>query len=541
MGGKPSPVWHRPLAWLDFDMRILSLFLALAAATSAPLAAQTDDRPALVVLITVDQLRPDYFPRFDADLTGGLRRFYDQGAFYARGEQDHAITETAPGHATMLTGRSPGSVGVVSNNLGVPDPDYPLLGVPGPGASPARFRGTTLYDWMAAADRDTRVLSISRKDRGAILPIGRAKVPVYWFQGGYFTTSTWYDNSLPAWLQKWNDRKPSERLAGLVWDLFLPADRYQEPDSQPWERGGAYATFPYPLPTDTTAVAGWILAIPWADSLVIDVALEGVRALGLGTRGHPDLLSVSLSATDAVGHGWGPDSREIHDQIVRLDHWMGWFMDSLATLVPREKTLYILTSDHGVSSYPERNASLGRMGGRVSGDRVLGAAEESLQARHGQTFELAFDNGLIYGNVGTLKAAGIDVDSLSAALASGLALETGVTRVLTPRTLAAADAADREAGRWGRTIPSDFEWLAAASVAPGYIWTYPTHAIATHGTTTSDDVTVPIAFMGKGITPARLARARTVDIAPTIAALLKIQPLETVEGQVLKEVVPPRH
>lgn len=521
-------------------MRYLSVMLLLGAVTAEPAACQTDNRPALVVFIAVDQLRPDYFSRWDADLTGGLRRFYDQGAFYARGEQDHAITETAPGHATLLTGRSPGSVGIVSNNLGVPDPDYPLLGVLGPGASPARFRGTTLYDWMVAADRNTRVLSVSRKDRGAILPIGRAKAPVFWYQSGSFTTSTWYRDSLPTWVQRWNARRGAERLAGMVWKLFLPEDRYAEPDDQPWERGGAPHRFPYQMPTDSAAMAEVVVAIPWADSLTLDVALEGARALGLGSRGAPDLLSISLSSTDAVGHGWGPDSREIHDQIVRLDHWMGRFMDSLATLVPREKTLYILTSDHGVSSYPERGAANGRMGGRVSGDRVMQAAQDVLQARYGQQFDLGFDNGLIYGNVTALRAAGVDVDSMAAALAADLAKETGVTRILTPRTLAAADASDREAGRWSRTIPADFEWLAAASVAPGYIWTYASTAAATHGTTTNDDVLVPIAFMGKGIAPARLVRARTVDIAPTIAALLRVQPLETVEGQVLKEVVPPR-
>jgi arylsulfatase A-like enzyme len=520
-------------------MRYTALALSLLASLPESGSCQEPaGPPRLVVLIAVDQMRPDYFTRWKDQLTGGLKRLYEGGAFYARGEQDHAITETAPGHATMLSGRSPASTGVVTNELGVTDPEAPLLGMPGPGASPRRFRGTTLYDWMAAADPQTRVLSVSRKDRGAILTIGRARVPVYWYQSGYFTTSTWYTDTLPAWVRTWNGKRRFHALAGQSWDLLLPADRYAEPDSQPWERGGSGIAFPHPFSTDTARVLLEVAAAPAMDALTLDFALEGVKRLGLGKRNGADLLSVALSTTDVVGHVWGPDSRELHDMIIRLDRMLGTFMDDLAKVVPRERIVWVLTSDHGVTSFPEYTRAQGRMAARVSGDTVAFHAESFLSSVHGKPFGIDFTNGLLYGDTVALHQAGVNVDSLASALASSLARLTGVTRIHTPRLLAKAAETDLDAQRWKRTIPPDFAWLAAASLAPGHIWTF-SPSTTTHGSSNADDVLVPIVFMGRGIRPGIHTRARTVDIGPTLAALLGVKPLEPVEGKPLPEVIRP--
>nr|MCU0623409.1 alkaline phosphatase family protein [Gemmatimonadaceae bacterium] len=145
-------------------------------------------KPTLVVFLTIDQLRTDYLWRFGSQFTGGLKRLLDDGAVYVNGVHDHAITETAPGHASTMSGRFPVHTGIVMNSQGVNTPDAPLIDARGPGASPFRFTGTTLTDWMLAADRRTRVLSVSRKDRGAILPIGKSKQPVFWFADGRFTS-----------------------------------------------------------------------------------------------------------------------------------------------------------------------------------------------------------------------------------------------------------------------------------------------------------------------------------------------------------------
>src|SRR5256885_3551985 len=140
-----------------------------------------------------------------------------EGAVFTDGYQDHAITETAPGHSTILSGLWPAHTGIMRNSQGVQDSTAPLIGTSGPGASPRRFRGTTLVDWLKASDPNARVLSVSRKDRGAILPIGQAKEQVYWYQSGIFTTSRYYSDTLPAWVQSFNARHLPFKAANTTW------------------------------------------------------------------------------------------------------------------------------------------------------------------------------------------------------------------------------------------------------------------------------------------------------------------------------------
>lgn len=515
-----------------------ALLLAGGLLLPAPLAAQHRDI-SLVVLVAVDQFRPDYLDRYGRQFTGGLRLLLDRAVLYTEGRQLHAVTETAPGHATMLSGRVPAHTGIVSNDLGVGDPGAPVLGDPrAPGASPRRFRGTALYDWMLARDPEARVLSVSRKDRGAILPVGRARGAVYWFSGGRFSTSRYYTDTLPRWVTRFNARRSAERLAGTSWTLLLPDSAYQEPDDQPFETGGRDPVFPHRLPATGDEAARRLPRYPWMDSLTIEFALEGVRQVGLGRRRTPDLLSVGLSTADDVGHTYGPDSRELHDHLLRLDRWLGRFLDSLATLVPRERTVVVLTADHGVQPLPERVRANGGRADRVWLGDLAEAAGASLARRYRVDFAVAFDNGLLAADTAALHARGVNVDSLALGLARAAEGRPGVRRVFTPRTLRAARADDAEATLWRNQLPADFGWLVAAVIEPGYIWSQRDRTIAQHGSTAPLDVTVPIAVLAPGLAPRRVTRpVRTVDIGPTLAALLGIAPTEPVDGRVLGEVV----
>src|SRR5438309_9375982 len=207
------------------------MIAALLALLGAPAPAPGPPRPRLVVVITVDQLRPDYLDRYRPQLRGGLALLLKQGAVFTEAYHDHAVTETAPGHATILSGRWPAHTGIIRNTAGVPDSTAPLVGSPGPGASPVRFRGTALFDWLQAAEPGARALSVSGKDRGAILPLGRAKAQVYWYSYGAFTTSHYYADSLPTWLQTFNAQRVPFKAAGKAWTLLLPERAYHEPDS----------------------------------------------------------------------------------------------------------------------------------------------------------------------------------------------------------------------------------------------------------------------------------------------------------------------
>ena len=390
--------------------------LALAGLTPGQRPAPPPPKPvSLIVLVVVDQMRADYLARFARQWTGGFGRIYRSGTVFEHGAQDHAATETAPGHATLLSGRYPAHTGIVLNSRGVQDADAPLVGRSGrAGASPHRFRGTTLVDWMLARDPDTRVLSVSRKDRGAIFPIGRAQVPVYWFDAGAFTTSRYYADSLPAWVQAFNEHGSVDRLSqgDATWSLLLPDSAYAEPDSEPFENGGADYAFPHPFPTARAAAVAQIARFPWMDSLTLAFALEGVRALGLGRRTGPDLLSMSLSTTDAVGHAFGPDSRELYDQLLHVDRWLGQFLDSLTHLIGNDRVLLVLTGDHGVTPIPEYNVTVRhRPGGRVSLGWVARSAGLALRARLDRDFGLDFDSGLLSADVASLRASGIDVEA----------------------------------------------------------------------------------------------------------------------------------
>ncbi|HXI33560.1 MAG TPA: alkaline phosphatase family protein, partial [Gemmatimonadales bacterium] len=486
--------------------RAAALVSGAVAAAGIAGAQAAPARPTLVVLIAVDQMRGDYLGRWGTQWNGGFARFWNRGTVYERGRQDHASTETAPGHSTMLSGREPASTGIVLNSRGVPDPLSPVLGMTDPvGASPRRFQGSTLYDWMLARDPGARVLSVSRKDRGAILPVGRARGDVYWYAGGQFTTSRYYADTLPTWVRVFNARGGVARLAGTTWNLLRPAADYAEPDSEPFENAWADVTFPHQLP-DQALIATRVTAYPWMDSLTLALALDGVGTLGLGRRASPDLLVVSLSTTDAVGHAFGPDSREIHDQLLRVDLWLGQFFDSLAKLVPAGMVV-ALTGDHGVSALPEYTVLVRHQpGGRVWLGGLGAALQTALGARYHADFGLTFENGLLSADVDALRARGIDMDSLAAALARQAGAVNGVGRVFTPAALAAASASDAAAGLWKRLLPPGYGWLLCATTKPGYVWSGGGTS-AEHGAGDSDDVSVPVAFWGAGIPAQRLDRA----------------------------------
>src|SRR2546430_15016415 len=288
----------------------LAVSLAVLARLLAP--APAPPRPKLVVVITVDQLRPDYLTRWKSQLTGGLGQLATEGAVFSDGYQDHAVTETAPGHATILSGMWPAHTGIIRNSEGVQDSLATLIGTAGPGASPRRFRGTTLVDWLKAVDPSTRALSVSRKDRGAILPIGRGKEQVYWYQSGLFTTSRYYADSLPTWVQTFNARRLPFKAANTVWTLLLPDSAYKEADNEVWENGGTGVVFPHTLSADSIRAAAALAGVPAMDSLTLLFALEGFEALRLGRKGAY-VLAVTLSTIDAGRDTFCPDSRAMHD------------------------------------------------------------------------------------------------------------------------------------------------------------------------------------------------------------------------------------
>ena len=504
-------------------------------------------KPKLVVMITVDQLRADYLTRWRSQLTGGLAQLLSGGAVFANAFQDHAVTETAPGHSTVLSGRWPAHTGIITNVLGVGDSTAPLVEVNGPGASPRRFRGTAFFDWLAAAQPGSRALSVSRKDRGAILPIGTSRQDVYWYMSGMFTTSRYYKDSLPGWVRGFNALRIPFKTAGREFTTLLPDSAYAEPDSQPWENGGRDVTFPHHMPTDSARAAAAYPGYPPMDSLTLAFALTGLDALKLGKGSATDLLAVSLSTTDAIGHAYGPDSREIHDQVLRLDRYLAWFLDRLFARIGRDRVLLALTADHGVTPYPEFSRAHGHPDAHwVSIDTLIAAVNQQLDrmaAAPAPRPWLEFDTGVLFvRDNGRLAALGIGIDSVLADVARRISAVPGVARVDRPEDLAAADtAADPVARRWRHLIPPDAGIRLVVSLAQWDAWSYSGGvSYAAHGQPTDLDAHVPLIIWGKGVRAGTYgARANTVDIAPTLARLMGVAPLSIPDGRALTEAIMP--
>jgi predicted AlkP superfamily pyrophosphatase or phosphodiesterase len=476
----------------------LIAFLAVA----APAVAQQMAPPTLVVFFTIDQMRPDYLVRYDQQLTGGLARLYRSGAVFENAYQDHAITETAPGHSATLSGRFPRSTGITTNWAGVQDDRAPLIAGSGTGASPFRFRGTTLIDWMRVADPRSHALSISRKDRGAILPLGRAHEEVFWYSPDQFTTSSYYHDTMPAWMGRFNARRLPQRFAGQRWSLLLAESAYTETDSVTLENDGRGVTFPHPFPVDSTAAARVLPAYPMMDEVTLQAALAGVDALNLGRGPQTDLLAISLSTTDAVGHAFGPDSREIHDQILRLDRYLGAFLDSLFRLRDSTRIVVALTADHGIQSFPAIHAA--RTAGAVARyadvEPVYAGMITRLATRGVDTSALRFAEGMLFVDRRAFARAHVDVDSVLRGFADDMRKVPGVGRVDFVRSLAQADTVrDAIARRWLHMLSPELPVELVVSLEPFAYWAGTTNA--THGTPNDEDAHVPLLFWGRAFRP----------------------------------------
>ena len=515
----------------------VAAILALLAPTGA-VRAQAADRPSLVVLVTIDQFRADYLDRFGPQMTGGIARLMRGGARFTDAHHDHGITETAPGHATLLSGRFPRSTGIMLNSLGVADTAAPLLdGAYGTGASPKRFKGTTLTDWLQAAEPRSHTLSVSMKDRAAILPVGRSRADVYWYSpDGRFSTSRYYRDSLPPWVTAFNGRDLALGYAGKRWTLLLPDSAYPEPDSVPVESGGNDFTFPHLLPTDAFDAASVVRTTPFIDDLVVAFALNGLEALGLGKGPQTDLLAISLSATDVIGHRFGPDSREMHDQVLRVDRTIGVLLDSLYKLRDSSRITVVLASDHGIGSIPElAPASVQPRPQHVNLRPLLGPVRAGMAAAHMDTLMIDIDQNLVFMGRDAFKAAHVDADSVLEVLAKAMRATPGVARVDHWSALLADSARDPVARRWTHQFPATAPIELVVTLTPYSIFG---PIIATHGSPYDYDSHVPLIFYGDGVKPGRYdGFVRTVDLAPTLAAIVGVKPTERLDGVVLKEAV----
>ncbi len=531
-------------------MLVVSWLLAACARNPVPRENEAPaDRPRLVVLLVVDQLRSDLLDKYGDLYSGGLKRLREDGHFYTNATHDHSVTETAGGHATLSTGVYPSRHAVVSDEWfelhdgkwvytsNVDDPDARIVGHPDlPGRSPRKLMRSGLGEWLTTASPRSIIASVSGKDRGAIQPAAHAKGYVYWFERtfGRFVTSTYYRNADPAWITSFNDDMQQRYRADTLWTSLVPrsllarADR----DSIPTEGDGIHTAFPhrYSLERLPSGFWYWFSNIPDLDLVTFDLARSMVTNLRLGRDDAPDFLNISASSTDRVGHAYGPDSREQLDNLLRLDRELGSFFDFLDRSVGKGKWTIMLTADHGILDLPE-----------------------DIRARGGFAYRITARDRAVFDSLRRIARGSSDPKAAAIRLRDDLKKLPIVADAWTHEQLDSGQPADsfevlERRSRWpGREDGIFSRDGVEVRFLPGVVYSQTTvdsmsvffrpHG-TNHGSPYYYDRHVPMIFMGPGIKPGRDAsRARTIDFAPTFAAILRIPYPPDLDGKPLQAVV----
>ena len=514
-------------------------------------------RPRLVLFVSVDQMRYDYLERFAPLFEGGFKTLLDRGAVFSRAVYRHANAETGPGHALLLSGRHARDNGIVANawydrllrrsiNV-VADPSVWPVGGPGRGRSPANFIGLTVGDRLKKASPASRVVGVSLKDRSAILMAGPRADAAYWYDSGRFITSSYYMKTAPAWLDAWNAEARFDALNGGRWERLLPDaslyERYAGPDAVEGEWDRKDTVFPHRIRGAARSAEFYddVRRTPFADELTLEVALRAMDGHGLGQDEATDLLAVGFSATDIIGHTYGPDSQEQMDQMLRLDRTLGRLFAEVEKRVGSAGFLFGLGADHGVMPLVELTQARGLPARRARTEQI----EEPVRAAvagafPGKTGLIAyFDEPHFYLDLEALARQGVKRAEVEAVIEKA-ALATGmVKRVYTVSQLLGDPPGD----------DPEFELFRNAFFEPrsphvllrlaDNVYLDDEYSGGTgHGTAAEYDRHIAMGFLGPGVRPGRYTEpCGPEEIAPTLSALLGLEyPLEA--GQrVLREML----
>jgi predicted AlkP superfamily pyrophosphatase or phosphodiesterase len=548
---------------MELNLSMLRNLLFIISIFIFSLESEAAERPRLVLQLTVDQLRGDMlFRHRDRFGPGGFRYLLDTGTVYADARFSHANTTTAPGHATLATGGNVPQHGIAANDwydreLGrrvnaVEDSRSPFIGGKAgdrSGRSPRHVTASTFSDELVlASGGKSRSFGVSTKDRGAIILAGK-KGQAYWYSSytGQYVTSTWYRDEYPAWVSEWNARQPAAAYAGATWDLIAERDSYvfAEHDDRPFElpRGELGNTFPH---TMASAVRGSfyddLKYSPWADELTLSFAKALIMAEEPGQRGHTDYLSVSFSATDYVGHSFGPNSLEAEDNLLRLDRVLAELLAVVDDTVGLDNTLIVLAADHGAQAAPEALEAHGFEAGRLGTDEHLVPLNEAMGDYFQTDLDLvrAFQKPLLYLDLEAVEQAGVGLAHAEAKLARAVVEIPGFSHAFTRSDLLSGNLPDTPLSR---AVLNAFHPQRSGNVyvvsEPFWFFGHsPDGDAATHGTWYTPDSHVPVIFAGQGIRQQTVyRRVAPRDVAPTLSAYLGIQPPSSSVGSILPEIV----
>lgn len=539
-------------------IKLLTISL-LAFICANPLSAS---QPDLVLLVTIDQLRGDMPWRMQDRLgPAGFRYLVDQGTAYTNAHFEHVVTTTAAGHATLSTGGNAPQHGIAANewfdsetrqavyNTG--DDRYPLIGETletSKGRSPRNLTSSTFGDELVTASAGkSRVFTVSIKDRAAIL-LGGHLGKAYWYSKytGKFVSSTYYHEAYPEWVQHWNAENHADQYLDTSWNLLLKKESYTfiDQDDRWYEKSyeNLGRIFPHSLKNeDRKAFYSTLRHTPMGDQLTLTFAKELVKMERVGKSGYTDVLAVSFSVTDYIGHAFGPNSLEAEDNLLRLDRTLQDLFRFIDQQVGLENTLIVLTSDHGVCPAPEHMAELGIVAERLDAPKIMNRVNAAMQVQFNTdaNLALAFKKPGIYLDLDAIDTQGLDVAEVERAVAAEIVQIPGFSLALTKTDILTGSVPDTLAAS---RVVTGFHPQRSGNVIVvqnpfWYLSSTPDGDTAMHGSPYTYDSHVPIMLAGPGIGHGKIdRRVAPRDVAPTISAYLGISPPSGAVGNPLPAI-----
>ncbi len=511
-------------------------------------AAFTPQRPKLVVGIVVDQMRYDFLYRYwDKYSENGFKKLVQQGYNCRNTHYNYTPTYTGPGHASIYTGATPAVHGIVGNDWYICETssatyctdDATVKSVGNQSVagqmSPRLLLTTTIADELKlATNQKSKVIGVCLKDRGSIFPAGHTADAAYWYDGsdGQWITSTYYRDALPDWVVKFNNKKLPEKYLSQPWKTLLPVGEYTEStaDDVAWEKpfaGQAKAVFPHDLPKLRGSNYNLLRSTPFGNTCTKDIALAAIEGEKLGQNPVTDFLAVSFSATDYVGHQFGPNSVEAQDTYLRLDGDIAELLAYLEKNLGKENVLVFLSADHGGAHVPSYMQSLKIPAGTLPYTQHGDSIRSFMNRTYGkQNWVLAYENQQIYLDrnlISRKKLSLADVQQRIAEYAQNL---KGVSRAVTANNLATA----AQPAGFLQLLQNGHNPRRSGDVylvlQPGWFEAYDEKMLtmgSTHGSPYTYDTHVPLIWYGWKVQPGQTSeKVNITDIAPTLADLLHI-------------------
>lgn len=525
-----------------------------------------NDKPKLIVGIVVDQMRYDFLSRYYSKFgEGGFKRLINQGFIARNTHYNYVPTETAPGHASVYTGTTPAFHGIVGNDwfengntmYCVSDTSVKTLGVTsGNGEmSPKNLRAATITDQLKLhTNFKSKVIGISIKDRGAILPAGHLANAAYWYDtnSGKFISSTYYFNALPAWVDKFNQKKPADKYAGMTWQTLQPIEQYSESiaDDNAYERllpGRNKSVFPYNLKEVgekikssqlKTSIYNVLTVTPFGNSLVKEMALAALMEEKLGKGSSTDFLAISFSSTDIAGHSFGPRSIEVEDLYLRLDKDLEELLENLDKEIGEDNYLLFLTADHGVGDMPQFLKDNKMQGGLIDVKSCRADLEKQLISRFGEGAWIEdMDDKQIYLNHRLITEKKLDLEEVQESAATFVSNCQGMKEAFTASELKEENFIQKPAIFIQKTYYPGRSGDVTMLHHPGWLLNFWDKGTS-HGTHYNYDTHVPLLFYGWNIPKGKntVRRVEITDIVPTLSLLMNIQLPDASTGQPIVEL-----